>query len=213
MTAEASWLSTDGVFVAGKPLTDIWAAPGLRWRESLTAHIAGPLRNPHLTFTRKDRSWYDLDNLVYPVVAVSGCAPCESVWASVRVGADEGVLIRDEPPPDPPDGHDAIAIHIAQPSWGSVRDRPAVPELHGIGPFGDGEPLGMALQFDSVDVPVGELSYNGPVKSLVDDLAPLFGQRSISGRLLAKDYRVRELRITRGHAPHRRGVNVTLWRL
>jgi hypothetical protein len=73
---------------------------------------------------------------------------------------------------------------------------------------GDDELLGMALEFDDDDVAVGELSFDGPVKSLVDDLTPVFGQRLISGRWLAKDYRVRELRITRGQAPGVGGVTI-----
>jgi hypothetical protein len=88
-----------------------------------------------------------------------------------------------------------------------------VPELVGARPFGSDEPLGMAIEFDDVGVAVGELSFEGPVKSLVDDLTPLFGERMISGRPMAKDYRVRELRITRGHVPRGSGVTVTLWRL
>lgn len=212
MSGSEGWLPAEGIFVAGKPLTDIWAPSGLRWRETLAEHIRGPLRRPRLTFTRKDRSWYDLDNLVYPVVAVSGCAHCESIWALVQQGENEGVLIRDQAPPPPP-AREAFSVHIARPSGMSVRDRPPVPELAGVAAFGGDEPLGMALQFDDDDVTVAELSYDGPIKSLVDDLTPLFGQRAISGRLLAKDYRVRELRITRGHAPGRAGATVNLWRL
>jgi hypothetical protein len=88
-----------------------------------------------------------------------------------------------------------------------------VPELVGAVPFGDDEPLGMAVQFDSADVPIGELSFEGPLKSLIDDLTPLFGERMISGRPMAKDYRVRELRITRGHRPSSSGATITLWML
>jgi hypothetical protein len=57
------------------------------------------------------------------------------------------------------------------------------------------------------------MSYDGPTKSCIDDLTPLFGESKISGRLLAKDWRVRELRISRGHRPDRTGVTVTLWQL
>ncbi len=91
--------------------------------------------------------------------------------------------------------------------------RPPVTELQGVGAFGSDEPLGLALEFDDDDVLVGELSYDGPVKSLVDDLTPVFGERLISGRSIAKDYRVRELRITRGHPPGQAAVTVTVRRL
>lgn len=210
MTSEG-WLPDTGIFVAGKPLTEIWAAAGLRWRDALAAKIGGPLRNPHLVFTRKDRSWYDLDNLVYPVVSVSGRAACESVWARVGLGSEEGVLIREQPPPAPPAGADVWSVHLARPSHSSVTNRPPPPELAGAGALGDDEALGLALEFDDEGVPVGELSFDGPAKSLIDDLTPVFGQRLISGRLLAKDHRVRELRITRGHAPGRGGVTASIW--
>jgi hypothetical protein len=213
MIEGARWLPKDGVFVAGKPLTDIWAPSGLRWRDVLSAHIAGPLRNPRLAFSRTDRRDYDLDNLVYPVVAVAGCAPCESVSASVVRATPEGVLIAECPPPPPPTGGSSLSLYIASPSSSSIAGRPTVPELADAEEFGEDEPLGMALQFDRADVAVGELSFDGPIKSLVDDLTPLFGQRMISGRMYAKGYRVRELRITRGHAPEKSGVTVTLWYL
>jgi hypothetical protein len=201
-----------GIFVPGKPLTDIWGAPGLRWREQLQAHITRPLTNPYLTFTRNDRSWFDLDNLVYPVVAVSGCSACESIWASVERGEPEGVLIREAVPPTPL-SVDSFALYIARPSTSSVSSRAVIPELHDVEAFGGDGPLGLALEFDGSDVAVGDLSYDGPTKSCIDDLTPLFGETMISGRMLAKDYRVRELRITRGHAPERAGVTVTLWHL
>jgi len=203
----------DGIFVGGKPVTDMWAAPGLRWRGTLAAHLAGPIKHPYLVFTRNDRAAYDLDNLVYPVVAVSGCAACESIWAVVQRGETEGVLIRDVAPPPPPTSDEYVTLYIARPSRSSVRDRAVVPELQDVLPFGDDEPIGLALEFDSPDVAVGEMSYEGPIKSCIDDLTPLFGERMISGRMLAKDDRVRELRITRGHKPERAGVTVTVWRL
>jgi hypothetical protein len=88
-----------------------------------------------------------------------------------------------------------------------------VPELAGAGSFGHEEPLGVAVEFDAATVPVGELSFDGPLKSLVDDLTPLMGERMISGRALAKDYRVRELRVTRGHNMASNGVTVSVWML
>lgn len=213
MPTSAGWLPDSGVFVSGKPLTDIWAPAGLRWRDLLAARIRGPLLRPYLSFVRSDRSLYDLDNLVYPVITVSGCRACESVWARVEQGTPEGVLIREAEPPAPPQGDMSVSVYVSRPSQSAVANRPVVPELMGVGTFGNDEPVGIALQFDATGVAVGELSFDGPVKSLVDDLTPLLGQRMISGRLLAKDYRVRELRITRGHAPGRSGVTVSLWYL
>jgi hypothetical protein len=197
--------------VAGKPLTEIWAASGLPRRDTLSASIAGPLTHPYLTFTRRDRPSYDLDNLVYPVVAVAGCAACESVWARVEQGAEEGAHVQERLPPPAPVGDDVLTVRLARPSRSSVTGRTPPRELEAIGSFGGDEHLGLALDFDDDDVPIGELSFDGPVKSLVDDLTPIFGERLISGRALAKDYRVRELRITRGQAPGGGGVTATVW--
>jgi hypothetical protein len=202
-----------GVFVPGKPLTDIWAAPGLAWRDRLTEHLAGPLRHPYLRFVRKDRSHYDLDNLVYPVLAVTGCSACASVWATVERGSEEGVLVRQAIPPQTPSGEGVRQVYLANPSHGSVANRPVPEELVGVTAFGDDEPLGLALAFDDPGVEVGEMSYDGPTKSLTDDLAPLFGWREVRGRFEGKDDRVRELRITRGHAPGKSGVTVSVWLL
>ena len=207
----SEWLKPEGVFVEGKPLTDIWAAPGLAWRDRLAENLIGPLSHPHLAFTRWDRSHYDLDNLVYPVVAATGCRACDSIWATVERGQPEGVLVREAAPPPPPDAG-ALRVHLANPSHGSVANRPSPPELRGLRPFGGDERLGLALQFDAADVEVGEMSYDGPTKSLADDLAPLFGSPAkFCGRPEGKDDTAfRELRITRGHNPGLSGVTVTL---
>ena len=207
------WLDPDGVFVPGKPLTDIWAAQGLAWRNRLTEHLTGPLRQPHLTFIRKDRSHYDLDNLVYPVVAVTGCSACDSIWATVERGDEEGVLVREAIPPSAPDGDQVRRVYLANPSHGSVANRPVPEELVGITPLGSDETLGLELAFDDPDVPVGEMSYDGPTKSLVDDLAPLFGWQMVRGRQEGRDDRVWELRITRGRSPGRTGVMFSVWLL
>jgi hypothetical protein len=209
----SEWLSPEGVFVPGKPLTDIWAGPGLAWRDRLAEHLTGQLRHPHLSFVRKDRSHYDLDNLVYPVVAVTGCSACASVWATVERGSDEGVLVRQSIPPPAPEGEGVVRLYLANPSHRSVANRAVPEELVGIEPIGDDEPLGLALAFDDPEVEVGEMSYEGPTKSLADDLAPLFGWRVGQGRSQAKDDRIRELRITRGRAPGRSGVMVSVWLL
>jgi hypothetical protein len=212
-SVDEAWLRPEGVFISGKPLTDIWAAPGLRWKAVLEDHLTGSLQHPHLAFTRNDRSRFDLDNLAYPVLAVLGCPTCESLWASVSEGAVEGVLVRAEVPPRPLETAIVCRVHIDQPSVGSIRGRPPVPELSNVGAVGTNEPLGLSPQFDDPAVAVGELSYEGPVKSLIDDLTPLFGEQLIAGRMLAMDHRVRELRLTRGHEPTRAGVTLSLWYL
>ena len=151
-------------FVPGKPLTDIWAKPGLNWRNTLERHLRGPLRHPHLQFRRADRARFDLDNLAYPVVSVLGCAHCVSIWATVDQGEPEGVFIDECVPPTPPEDRPTVVIHIANPSTSSVADRPPVPELKGLSVFEPDRELGLALLFDGADVPVGEMSYEGPTK-------------------------------------------------
>lgn len=197
------------VFVAGKPLTDIWSDAGLRWRQTLAAAIETPLRNPRLHFIRNDRSHYDLDNLVYPVLEVAGCASCESVWASVGSGAIEGVWLSEQAPPGPP--MNAVALRIEQPNVSSDARRIPPPELRDLEVVAEGLHVALALQFDSGDVPVGEMSYEGPTKSLIDDLAPLLGTRLYRGRVVSNDERVKELRISRNHRPAGSGVRVSIW--
>ena len=169
----------------------------------------GPIQHPHFIFTRRDRAWYDLDNLVYPVTSALDIADCHSIWAQVRVGEPEGVLILEEDPPPAALGAPA-GIYLTKPSSGSRANRPPVPELAGVAAIGRDDPLCLAVEFDAGDVPLAALSYDGPLKCLIDDLTPLFGTGMIAGRLLAKDHRVKELRITRGHNLGGAGVRVRL---
>lgn len=199
------------VFVPGKPLTDVWAAPGLAWRAVLEKHLAGPMAHPRLRFVRHDRARVDLDNLTYPVLAVLGIAACDTIWASIVSEAEEGVYVTEAPPPPPPPS--AFSVHIDRPSSGSVAGRPALPAVLESSPIGLDNPLGLALEFDAQDVVIGTLSYEGPTKSLIDDLAPLFGSSLVNGKLQGKDHRIKELRITRGHHAGAGGVTVSVWEL
>ncbi len=201
------------VFIEGKPLTDIWAPPGLRWRARLSEAIGRPLLHPYLRFVRNDRNPFDLDNLVYPVLAVSGCGACASIWATVSAGPTEGVWIDEAIPPPPPASSSTVTVRIEQPSVASVADRQPPPELRHVKEVAPGSPLGLSLAFDAPEVAVGEMSWEGPTKSLIDDLGPLLGTRLYRGRSVSNDQRVKELRITRGHAPGGRGVVVTAWAL
>lgn len=200
----------EGTFVAGKPITDIWAPPGLAWRSRLEAQLSGPLLHPRLHFVRNDKHRYDIDNLAYPVLDVLGPQSCVSVWATVEVGIPEGVWVSDEYPP-PAEGE---SVYIACPPSSSVPGRPPLPELvDRVAPPDGHSPLGLALAFDSGDTRVASLSFEGPTKSLIDDLGPLLGVQPYMGRMVSNDRRVKELRITRGHAPAQTGVTVTVWKL
>jgi hypothetical protein len=201
----------DPIFIPGKPLTDIWAAPGLQWQSKLRSVIAGPLRNPYLRFVRNDRNHFDVDNLAYPVLAVAGCRACESVWVTVERGAAEGVWIEELPPPRAP--AEAVAVRIEKPNTSSVPGREPPPEIAGASVVAPGMHLGLAIEFNSDEVPVGELSFEGPTKSLIDDLGPLLGLRPYMARKVSDDERVKELRISRGHCPGQAGVGVAIWPL
>lgn len=201
----------EAIFVKGKPLTDIWAAPGLEWQSKLRSVIVGPLRRPYLRFVRNDRNHFDVDNLAYPVLAVAGCEACESVWVTVERGAIEGVWIEEQPPPPPPAR--AISVRIEKPNTSSVQGREPPPEIAESSVVAPGRLLGLALEFDLDDIQVGELSFDGPTKSLIDDLGPLLGVRPYMGRTVSNDERVKELRITRGHLPGRTGVHIAIWPL
>lgn len=201
----------DETFVPGKPLTDIWATSGLYWRQVLEHYLSGPLVRPYLRFIRNDRSRFDLDNLVYPVVAASGLHVCESIWATVAAGPVEGVFISEASPPGPP--ATALIVRVERPSTASVAGRSPLRELADMAQIGDSGPLGLSLAFDDDGVVVGTLSFDGPTKSLIDDLAPLFGTTVVNGRSQGNDHRVKELRITRAQRPSAHGVLVAIWEL
>jgi hypothetical protein len=202
----------DVVFIAGKPLTDIWAPPGLRWLAVIKERVPAPLRHPHLRFVRNDPCRFDLDNLVYPVLAASGSSGCESVWATVEAGPVEGVWVTDRPgpPPGPPAG---VPIRIGAPNTVSIPNRLVPPELAGVDVVGPGGFVGLQLAFEPGDVHVGEMSYEGPTKSLIDDLGPLLGFRPWRDRMVSADDRVKELRVVRGQKPGAKGVVITVWPL
>ncbi len=199
------------IFIAGKPLTDIWAAPGLKWQATVRAAISEPLIHPRLRFIRNDRAQFDLDNLAFPVLAASECSACDSVWATVEAGELEGVWVSEERPPPAPAA--SASVYIARPSVASISGRAAVPELVGKSVVAEGCPLGLALMFDAAETQVGEMSYDGPTKSLVDDLGPLLGFRMYRGRQVSADNRIKDLRISRGHHPGTSGVTVSVWPL
>jgi hypothetical protein len=100
-------------------------------------------------------------------------------------------------------------VRIALPSTASVAQRVAPPELAGVEVIAAGSNVGLSLAFDSPDVAVGMMSYEGPTKSLIDDL----GSRPYRGRMVSADDRVKELRVTRGRRPGDHGVLVGVWRL
>jgi hypothetical protein len=104
-----------------------------------------------------------------------------------------------------------VSVRVEHPNTASVATRVAPPELTDVEVVATDDHLGLSLAFDSHRVAVGEMSYEGPTKSLIDDLAPLLGSRLYRGRVVSADDRVKDLRITRGHRPSGHGVTVTAW--
>jgi len=151
--------------------------------------------------------WFDLDNLAKPVLDVVSPDP-ESVWVTVTVGDAEGVRINDEAPP--PLDTSIFDIGIGDPPRRSVRAAPVLGELRTASVLEPvTQPLGLELFFDSASVRIGRFDFEGPIKPLIDALAPILGR----GRQGPADHRVRELRIRRGAQPERHGVRVRAWLL
>jgi hypothetical protein len=197
-----------GLFVPGRPAV-WWGAGESAWKAKLRRAITVPVAHPHLVFTvssfKRGGSYFDLENPAKPVLDIA--APqAETVWASMQLGTHEGVEIEDCLPPQPT--RCDLSTYIAVPAVQSSTARPTPPELAAFTmPLGDDEPLGLALAFDSAETAVAILDFTGPIKALIDDLQPLLGSYPQKGR----DYRIRELRITRGHRPGAEGVTIQLW--
>jgi hypothetical protein len=180
------------------------------WKATVRASGITGLTRPHLRFvvaslTRGGRP-FDLDNLCSPVLGIVAPGPVESVWATVEVGEPEGVWVSEEAPPSPPADAE-VRLVIARPPVGSKRRDEPLPELRDAAPLGVGEPLGLHLAFHDPAARVGDFGFTGPVKPLIDALAPLFG-----GTLHAPhDHRVRDLRVVRGRPGQ--VVEAVCWRL
>jgi hypothetical protein len=126
-----------------------------------------------------------------PVLSVVAGA-VESVWVTVSEGETEGVAISDTPAPAPPP--DAFEVLIAEPPTRSVRRDDSLPELTDVVAIGVDEPVGLHLTINRPTAAIGDFKFEGPVKPLIDALAPLLG--GVQGR--PHDHRVRDLRVVRG---------------
>jgi hypothetical protein len=168
------------------------------------------LRNPRLRFVvsswRRGGHWFDLDNLVDPVLAVVGAPVAErrSVWATVETGEQPGVAISERPPPPTPPH--ATKVHVAAPPRRSVRTADRLVELIHVAQLGSDEPCGYTL---TLGTDTGGLifGFDGPIKPTVDALWPLLGGTSHA----PADHRVRELRVLVD--PSATGISATLWLL
>ncbi len=199
----------DHIFVEGEPPSFLTPREN-PWKEQVRAALARQLRNPRLQFVvsswKRGCQYFDLDNIAKPVLDVIGIE-ADSVWVSVTVGEPPGVVISEARPQSVVNL--LSEIHIAQPPTRSIKRLPALPELAGLPPIGTDEPLGVGLAFSAATVRVGDFGFEGPIKSLIDAMGPVLGTYHQG----SADYRIRELRVTRGIAPSESGVTVGFWLL
>lgn len=199
-------------FVAGEPVLFLTnPARESTWSAQVRAAIATSLEHPRLGFIvaslTRGHQPFDIDNLAKLVLDAVAPDPA-SVWVTVEVGDRPGVRIGDEAPPS----LDAslVDVRIGTPPRRSVRSPPVLVELATAVVIEPATaPIGLELTYDSAAVRIGRFDFEGPVKPLIDALAPLFG-RYANG---PADHRVRELRITKGVRPGEEGVRVRAWRL
>ena len=192
------------VFVPGEPALFLTAREK-EWKALVAQHCPVRLTRPRLGFTvasfRRRGHVFDLDNLTKPVLDVVGGA-VESVWATVAEGQVPGVSIGEGTPPPPP--RVDFRVSIADPPRRSVRTDQPLPELADVVPVGVNEHLGMRLALHGAQK-IGDFGFEGPVKPLIDALAPVLGGRP--GR--PADHRIKDLRVVQGAADD--GADVVLW--
>ncbi len=197
------------VFVPGEPILS-GGKGQVEWQEAIRHAYGQEILSPKLTFVvsalkRRGHS-FDLDNLVHPVLMVFD-DPIERVWARIRIGESPGLLIEDTELEDPPD--DPLrSLYVAEHSRLSARGRVGIPDIEADEIFSDHDGLGLALRFDSDDIPIRR-GWFGPTEAVIDDLVAWFG--TYTSRELIADHRIRDLRIERGVRPEAYGVHITLW--
>ncbi|GHO56073.1 hypothetical protein [Ktedonobacter robiniae] len=179
------------------------------WKENVRAICSQSLQHPCLRFVVSSwvrrYNYFDLDNIAGPVLNVVGMES-STVWVSMELGETPGVAISNHPPPIPSNLCQE-PLYIRNPPIKSISSAALLPELEGQNIIGDEEPLGLILIFDSDETRIGDFSFEGPIKPLIDSFGPLLGTYHQS----AKDYRIHEIRILKGHRIGERGVRVGFW--
>lgn len=195
--------------VLGEPAV-FWGSREREWQVALRRAVRGTLSHPYLAFTvssfRRHGNLFDLDNLAK--VVVDEIAPAaESIWATMAEGEEPGVLIDERPPPPPPAS--ATQIYISRPPTESLAQSAPLPELLDVLPMGEEEPLGTALDFESDQIPIHALGFEGATKAAFDALGPFLGSYWAG----PKDYRIRDLRVTKRGNPGSSGLLLSIWLL
>lgn len=195
------------VWIEGRPATFLTGREG-EWKRRIKDHLFGMWRHPRLDFRvegwKRGGNYFDLDNLCKPILDFIGHG-AESVWARFDLDESPGLYLSEETPPEPPPA--VVALHLADPPTRSRKDQRRLNEITAQMAIHGDDALGVALGFDSATTRVGDFGFEGPIKAVLDALDPVFGQYAQG----AKDYRMHELRITRGGRPDSHGVSVAIW--
>ena len=197
------------VFVEGEPVLSGGAGQE-EWQSGIRSRVSQQVTHPKLTFIvsglKRRGQYFDLDNLVHPVLMVFD-DPIDEVSARLHVGGRPGLLIENAISDPPRDGR-LRSIYLASHSDGSVRDRAGIPEILDDPVYDEHEGIGVSLVFDSGDVPIRH-GWFGPTEAVIDDLAPWLGR--YTQRRLVADHRIRDLRIARGRNLRGEGVHIAIW--
>jgi hypothetical protein len=147
------------------------------WREVLRASRLRNIDTLSLRFVvssfRRCGNWFDLDNLVVPVVSIVGAPTLKSVWAMMEVGDVPGVHVDHEVSPRRPDTSLCYALNT--PPLSSVRSATRLAEFADAAVFGTDEPVGCEIVLGPAVGPLVWGEFRGPVKSIIDSLWPILG--------------------------------------
>lgn len=199
-------------FVSGEPVIFLTHKERERaWTELVRQACPQKLRHPYLGFTvasfRRGGNFFDIDNPAKLALDCVAQTP-ESIWVKMNEGTRPGLEFGEQEPPVP--AKVEVSIYIALPRRRSVKPLVPMSEVAALSQLGlMDEPLGLHLAFDSETEDIGRFDFEGPIKPLIDGLGPILGN-AVQG---PADYRIHDLRITKGHNPARSGVTVSAWRL
>jgi hypothetical protein len=200
---------THSFFIEGEPVLSGGAGQE-EWQSEIRRRAPRRVAHPKLTFVvsglKRRGQYFDLDNLVHPVLMVFD-DPIDEVSARLYVGDRPGLLVENAISDPPRDGY-LRSMYVVPHSDGSVRDRPGITEILDDPVYDEHEGIGVSLVFDRRDVPIRR-GWFGPTEAVIDDLAPWLGR--YTKRQLIADHRIRDLRLSRGRNPGGEGVHIAIW--
>jgi hypothetical protein len=180
------------MFIAGEPAV-FWGKGDQGWRELLRASGLAGVDTLSLRFVvssfRRRSNWFDLDNLVVPVLSAVGARTLQSVWATVETGGIPGVHLGHDVPPPAPEARLRSALRT--PPVGSVHSAAPLAEFAEAVVLGTDEPLGCEIVLGPAVGPFVWGEFRGPAKPIIDSLWPLVG--GTAGK--QADHRIRDLRV------------------